>query len=316
MSASEGLKAIAFVEVKGHTAIHGPATGVGTWGTDPAMIEPRRAFVRPRVLSPITGEALLLEDVVADEVRRGCGLPIQIVGGSGSGKSTALRHLRAVLPESPEFADVEFVFLDEPLFQEQVAVHLPKIVVVTTRFLPHDDWHAIQLAPWGEDDVMEYLLARHKSRCGDVLAQLGPCDWSELGGIPELWTLVLDALAEHRAQPPLAQVLRTALVEKAGDAAIDAVGNYGLLCVLKDQIAAEKPSPQFGGLEVSDEVRSLLRHAPMQHALAVGRIADDLAAGSPCRYLIARLPRSVVCATAERIRRRHGGCRRFVRQCS
>jgi uncharacterized protein YjbI with pentapeptide repeats len=267
------------------------------------MIEPRRALVRPRVLSPITGEALLLEDVVGDEVRRGRGLPIQIVGGPGSGKTTALRHLQAVLPVSLELAGIELVFLDEPAPHE-VDAHLPNIVVATSsdRSVVEAGSYAIRLAPWGEDDVVEYLLARHKSRCAEVLAQLRSCDRSELEGIPELWTLVLDALAENRAQPPLSQVLRAAILEKLDGPAIGAVGLHGLLCVLKDEVGAAKPAPQLGAHEVAAEVRALLRHVPMQHALAVGRIADDLAAGSPCHYLIAPLPRSVVRAVAERIR--------------
>jgi hypothetical protein len=61
------------------------------------MIEPRRALVRPRVISPITGEALLLEDAALDAARRSPGgVPIQITGGFGADKTTALHHLQAV----------------------------------------------------------------------------------------------------------------------------------------------------------------------------------------------------------------------------
>ena len=35
------------------------------------MIEPRHALVRPRVLSPITGEALLLDDAVVHDLLSG-----------------------------------------------------------------------------------------------------------------------------------------------------------------------------------------------------------------------------------------------------
>ena len=57
-----------------------------------------RARVRPRVISPGTSEAVLLEDEIGPLIQQGeCGF-VQIVGGPGSGKSTALQHLAAILP--------------------------------------------------------------------------------------------------------------------------------------------------------------------------------------------------------------------------
>jgi len=61
------------------------------------MITPAVAAVRPRIVSPTTGDALLLEDFVLQSVTsRGRGL-IHLEGPKGSGKTTALKHLAATV---------------------------------------------------------------------------------------------------------------------------------------------------------------------------------------------------------------------------
>src|SRR5262245_65682318 len=62
------------------------------------MLEPRRAPVRPRVISPVSGETLLLEDEIQALLERGVMGMVWISGGPGSGKTTALAHLLGVLP--------------------------------------------------------------------------------------------------------------------------------------------------------------------------------------------------------------------------
>src|SRR5215213_8451754 len=61
------------------------------------MIRPQRAAVRPRVYTPVSKDALLLEDEVARFVDEGAGGLIAVLGPPGSGKTTALRHLASVL---------------------------------------------------------------------------------------------------------------------------------------------------------------------------------------------------------------------------
>jgi ABC-type bacteriocin/lantibiotic exporter with double-glycine peptidase domain len=72
------------------------------------MIQPHRAPVTPRALLPETGAVLPLEEAVSSLARRSDGA-IEIVGGPGSGKTTALAHLASVTP-----ATQGVVFLDEP----------------------------------------------------------------------------------------------------------------------------------------------------------------------------------------------------------
>ncbi len=58
------------------------------------MIDPKRAAVRPRILSPETGEPLLLEEEVLALLEAGVTGPVALIGPPGSGKSAAMRHHR------------------------------------------------------------------------------------------------------------------------------------------------------------------------------------------------------------------------------
>src|SRR5437870_3330244 len=60
------------------------------------MIEPQRAAVRPRASA--NGEALLLEEEVRCLLDAGTRGVVALRGPTGSGKTTALQHLAAVLP--------------------------------------------------------------------------------------------------------------------------------------------------------------------------------------------------------------------------
>jgi hypothetical protein len=70
----------------------------------PAQIETVRAFpaeqvlIRPRVISPETGEAIPLADEVGRLMQDSRSGLVGLVGEPGSGKTMALRHLAAVLP--------------------------------------------------------------------------------------------------------------------------------------------------------------------------------------------------------------------------
>ena len=64
------------------------------------MIEPQRVPVRPRVLSPSSGQSLLLEDEILPLIEQNARGVVWLIGGHGMGKTTALAHLAAVLPPS------------------------------------------------------------------------------------------------------------------------------------------------------------------------------------------------------------------------
>src|ERR1043165_3860719 len=191
------------------------------------MIEPQRALVQPRVISPTTGQTLPLDDFITDPETLAKHTPIQLVGGPGAGKTTALRHARAVLVDlAPAFSCTDCVFLDEPGPQEDIFRYTQKFLVILAVREPsrvrYDGWLTLHLAPWDEDDLLAYLLARHKANCGTILARIRQTnDLEELKGLPALWTLTLDYFAGH---PTLNQrcltALRAAFVENLSDPAL------------------------------------------------------------------------------------------------
>src|SRR3954471_6782694 len=126
------------------------------------MFTPQRALVRPRAISPHSGEPLPLEELVSEfladrQAQLGtiAGTVIQIAGGPGAGKSTALAHLAEVLPQSSLL-----LFLDDA---SPEAVLLKKLqhqsVIFCYREQTHDADIMFELAPWTQDDLLELLLA-------------------------------------------------------------------------------------------------------------------------------------------------------------
>jgi energy-coupling factor transporter ATP-binding protein EcfA2 len=75
-----------------------------------------RASVKPHAISLATGEVLALEDAIESWIERDARGVILIRGDEGSGRTTALRHLAAVLPAADlrgtNVEDVDFYLVD------------------------------------------------------------------------------------------------------------------------------------------------------------------------------------------------------------
>jgi uncharacterized protein YjbI with pentapeptide repeats len=257
------------------------------------MIEAIPAPVRPRVrVVGSDNEAEPLQQVVACLLRTGVARVIQIVGPSGSGKTTALKHLGAVLP-----GEGDVVLLDEPDVQHLASeAHWSNRIVCT---MQEPLWTCkdrrlvtLQLLPWTHDDLIEYLLAVHKSRCASVMARIRPQDHLYFGGLPDVWRIILDELAADAALPDAAAALLhhlewqlpdTDLVERARSACLNA------LTPGKPSVAETFAKPGF-----PPSLVRLLRHETVQTWLAAQRIADDLCSDAACDFLARRLPRGVV----------------------
>ena len=132
----------------------------------PSSLPMERARVRPRIVSPITGEAVALDDHIGQIIEHGRYKNIGLLGGPGSGKSTAIRHLQAVLPP---WALAKVLLVDDPEASLDSSVRKNDCLVISTgSWLARDTSGVVfySLASWGQDDVIEYLLSTHWDQCG------------------------------------------------------------------------------------------------------------------------------------------------------
>ncbi len=175
------------------------------------MIVPAVAAVRPRIVSPATGDALLLEDFVFSSAAKFSRGSIHIAGPVGSGKTTALRHLAAtVLPHFP------ILLLDNPDLVEVSLQSTHRLVVYTHRSPIPSELNR-RMARWGDDDLIEYLLARHPDHASSVFRRLRDAvDRSLLQGLPEISRIVIDRMARVETILSVADTLRL-VVNDAGE---------------------------------------------------------------------------------------------------
>ena len=249
------------------------------------MIAPRPAPVRPRILSPMCGEALPLDEEIPRLLASGTDM-VALVGAAGAGKTTALEHLAAV------FAPADHVLLVD---DAALAAAQPGQRVVYAATNARSDAVALQLAPWGRDEVIEYLLAVHRDRCAHIMARLRPEDDALCAGLPDLWRAVLDQLARDDAIPDARTALQrhiagylvdTDLLQRTRSACLSALVTTG----------GEGPGPlerlvQHG---FPPALSRALRHRSVQEMLAADKIVEDLREGGPCEHLALRLPYDLV----------------------
>lgn len=116
-------------------------------------IQPARAIVKPRVISE-DGSAVSLENeiiplLIEHEKHGGA---IAIVGPPGSGKTTAIKHLKCLLGE------LEVILLDEADDFAPILARRVKCLVVYAARKPVSMQHLsiVRLASWTTDDLIEY----------------------------------------------------------------------------------------------------------------------------------------------------------------
>lgn len=153
-----------------------------------SSVIPCRAPVRPRVISPVTGDTVLLEDEIAGLLESPQRCSVALWGPRCSGKTTALQHLAEVLPsERLLLVDDADVQTEEQLDPERFRVLVPQ-----GRCAPD---HVLLMAPWDIDDVLEYLMAVAPKRTASVMSRWQKSPDAELAeGLPEIVRLVIDRM--------------------------------------------------------------------------------------------------------------------------
>jgi uncharacterized protein YjbI with pentapeptide repeats len=257
-----------------------------------------RARVRPRVISPESGESLPLEDLIGPILTRGESGNIRIVGGAGAGKTTALNHLAGLVPPH-----LNASFRDEPS-AEAISDALAPGWVVHTADTSAGDATNLRLAPWGKDEWIEYLLATDRRLCGSVMARLAPLEDEvhALEGIPELWRVVLDRMVADSSLPGP----RRALIHQLADLTPDAESRERIesrcfaAIVGRDRKAIRRMEAiRRDGPD--EPLLRLVRHRPVQLILAADSIVRALKGRTESVVLRATLPRDLVRETAGRI---------------
>jgi uncharacterized protein YjbI with pentapeptide repeats len=269
--------------------------------------------VKPRVLSP-GGEALPLEDEVRALVEAGARGLIQITGPSGSGKTTALQHLAAVLPpgcatflddttlahgsnaDKPAIVRQDGVFLG--ILTEGRAAKKPLVIQAAGRDVAGLGVATYEMAPWGEDEWIEYLLAVHRERCGSVVKRLRAApDCQLLPPLPEPCRIVLDEMAADESVASVRQAVRHYMARQVTDPDRQQAIRLGCLrLLLPAGSILHRPEEEQPACPQS--LWRLLRHEPVRLLLATEQIVADLRQRLPCRYLKSRLPRPLVRETA------------------
>jgi uncharacterized protein YjbI with pentapeptide repeats len=257
-----------------------------------ALPAPRRAEVRPRVVMPESGDALCLEDEVVSLAKRGLRGAVRITGPAGMGKTTALAHLAAGLPR-----ELGVTIIDEPnpadlrdCVDERLVVYAADSAIGARHLA------TLPLAPWGEDEWIEYLLATARPQCGSVVARLkAASDRASLEGNPELWRIVLDRMAGNRALVSIRAALSQELDTRLADRDLRRLAeDTALACATGDNPEANEQLGLFAQRCRDAMLPRLLRHSAMSLLLAAQRIARDLATSQACESLGAPLSRELV----------------------
>ncbi len=255
------------------------------------MISPERAPVRPRVILPETNDTIPLEDLVREFQGR-LGEALAIVGGVGSGKTTALAHVAAVLADN-----LKVSFLDEPTPAELYhAVSLGAVVFTLREAEDSLRRLSYSLALWTDDDLVEYLLARHPKQCASVMRRIQAAADRDLpAGLPELWRVVLDRMAEDENLPTIADALRREVCAWLTDAEeLAAAQAYHLATLTKCFSEGKEAYRRLRSGDADDHAFLILRHDAVQLLLAADGLARLLESPRGWRWLKQRLPRSLV----------------------
>jgi len=225
-------------------------------------IVPQKAIVKPRVISQNSGEIVPLEDLAEMWLSLGRG-GIEIVGGPGSGKTTALAHL-ASLPVAERC-----VFHDDARKNKVPSVPHGKALMISSRFPNRND--SVRLAKWTDDDVIEYLLATAPERCGDVIERFRKDpDSSRLDGNPQLIALVIEQMLKQPEQAVFA-AFRNAIASQVPNKKIEKQARLFSMTQLLDSEPDTVPIEK-SDLEKQPELMQLLKHRIVRMHFAAAQI--------------------------------------------
>jgi uncharacterized protein YjbI with pentapeptide repeats len=249
------------------------------------MNRPSQSAVAPRVLCPDTGDVVRLDQYVElwlEERRVGA---LEIVGDPGSGKSCAIAQLAELVPSEVLLID------DAPRKAVATAKALQAVIYTTTCGYQGVADVSVSLADWGNDELVEYLLATHADRCASIMSRIARFERRDrLLGNPALWTAVLDQMAEDESASDLTAMLRCCLSRRLPVAETRAVAEVWALVSLLTKILDHADLPAAPKLDWRT-IRSL-QHPILLQMLAIDRLRRLIE--SPDLIALPMLPRDLV----------------------
>ena len=271
------------------------------------MSSPLRAFVRPRVISPETGDVVLLEDEAADWLASHAVGGFEIVGGPGAGKSTALARLSAA------FLDSDVQFIDEPPIGEVIFSASQRRLIYATRQPLPVAATSRRLASWTDDEVLEFIQALHREQAATIMPRvLAMTERRRMHGSPQLWRLVLDAMAANEKQGDFREILAEHILAKLSQAATANLMRYAIAGLLEWRLAAEEPRNSLAASESGREALGWLRHRVVQTTLAARLFPRAIESDDDALvYLSGPWPRDLLAETGGRLAERPPARRRL-----
>ena len=235
-----------------------------------------------------------LEDVVSWCVERQSGGVLEILGGAKSGKTTALRHL-AALP----CAD-KLTLLDDAAAHDVRWASSDRLVVYTTRHRLRLTSLEYKLAAWSVDDLIEYLLAAHAQKCSAVMARfVASRDRLLLAGAPLLYCRTAELLAADDSLPSVAEALRRAVAECAGDdQTLHACGLWAAGAAVGDVDARAIHAGHSVARHKPEELFALLGFASVQTLIAASWFLDHFKAPGDFPYVVEHVAPELVAEMA------------------
>ena len=260
-------------------------------------------LVKPRVLSPITGDAILLEDVVQEWLDRDAvGWVLHLTGASGSGRSLALKYVADFFAETNRVHCVDRTWFTSDT--GNIVLPTDKLTLIS-RFdgsvqnLRRKGVGRYELAPWGEDEAIEYLLATQPQCCAHVMPRVKAfSDRHLLGGLAELWCIVLDQMAGDESTKSVTDAIRRHFAWRAGsEVRLQIIRKQALAFLLKSATFTSSSLDRLG----LAELHRLIRHRSVQAILAADAVAAAIRGSGELLELTHLYPVEVIKSVAKQV---------------
>ena len=234
-------------------------------------------------MSPETGDFVPLDETVAIWLETHSRGALEIVGGPGAGKTTALAHLAyGLLPNAHTL-----LIDDAKIVEVTKQATLRRVIYTSCTTYPHVANVSLRLTSWGDDELIEYVLAVHADRCRSVMTRVrAAADRRMLHGVPELWRIVLDGMACDESAVDWRTVLWNEIEPLLVDDQNRRLACDHCLAVLCGALGdSEYDAANLHLLDGGERLPGLLRHRACQLLLAVEHLRESLRTGGESRWM-------------------------------